>query len=131
MARRRPQQAPVPYLRKTFSFEASSPSGSLPSSLYIPKAIMVDWHSQKTLVANAGKSEIARLGLLALCGVSRGVQQVHACTLWALHVRCVHVSQGLSLIRCRWEFVSSLDFDWQFISGKRRFRWPLVRSHNI
>lgn len=26
-----------------------------------------------------------------------------------------------------WEFVLSLDFDWQFISGKKKFRWPLVR----
>ncbi|KAG0706947.1 hypothetical protein DFH29DRAFT_797532, partial [Suillus ampliporus] len=24
------------------------------------------------------------------------------------------------------EFVGSLDFDWQFISGKRLFRWPLM-----
>ena len=26
----------------------------------------------------------------------------------------------------RWEFVTSLDFDWQFLSGKKQFRWPLV-----
>ena len=26
----------------------------------------------------------------------------------------------------RWEFVTSLDFDWQFISGVKTFRWPLV-----
>lgn len=25
-----------------------------------------------------------------------------------------------------WEFLVSLDFDWQFISGRRKFRWPLV-----
>jgi hypothetical protein len=25
-----------------------------------------------------------------------------------------------------WEFVTSLDFDWQFISGAKTFRWPLV-----
>jgi hypothetical protein len=29
---------------------------------------------------------------------------------------------------CRWEWFSSLDFDWLYISGKRTFRWPLVRS---
>ncbi|KAG1776764.1 hypothetical protein EV702DRAFT_970981 [Suillus placidus] len=34
----------------------------------------------------------------------------------------MHVLFGLYI----WEFVSSLDFDWQFISGKRRFRWPLI-----
>ncbi|KAH8108069.1 hypothetical protein BXZ70DRAFT_1015250 [Cristinia sonorae] len=25
-----------------------------------------------------------------------------------------------------WEFVISLDFEWSFITGKRRFRWPLI-----
>jgi hypothetical protein len=25
-----------------------------------------------------------------------------------------------------WEWASSLDFDWQFISGKKKFKWPLV-----
>ena len=27
----------------------------------------------------------------------------------------------------RYEFVLTLDFDWAFISGKKRFRWPLVK----
>ncbi|KAH7925423.1 hypothetical protein BV22DRAFT_1011188 [Leucogyrophana mollusca] len=34
----------------------------------------------------------------------------------------MHVLLGLYI----WEFVTSLDFDWQFISGKKRFRWPLI-----
>ncbi|KAF8843884.1 hypothetical protein BDN67DRAFT_896047 [Paxillus ammoniavirescens] len=25
-----------------------------------------------------------------------------------------------------WEFFTSLDFDWQFISGKKKFKWPLI-----
>ena len=29
---------------------------------------------------------------------------------------------------CRWEFVTSLPFDWQYISGKKKFKWPLVRT---
>lgn len=29
---------------------------------------------------------------------------------------------------CSWEFALSADFDWQFISGKKKFRWPLVRE---
>lgn len=29
-----------------------------------------------------------------------------------------------------WEFALSLDFDWDFISGKKKFRWPLVRLRN-
>ncbi|KAI0642736.1 hypothetical protein C8Q79DRAFT_1003058 [Trametes meyenii] len=34
----------------------------------------------------------------------------------------MHVLLGLYI----WEFVTSLPFDWQFINGKRRFKWPLV-----
>ena len=30
--------------------------------------------------------------------------------------------------RRSWEFVTSLPFDWQYISGKRKFKWPLVRA---
>ncbi|KAG6334718.1 hypothetical protein ID866_4378 [Astraeus odoratus] len=35
--------------------------------------------------------------------------------------RFIHTLFGVYL----WEVVTSLDFDWQFISGKKRFRWPL------
>ncbi|KAG6856947.1 hypothetical protein H0H87_011933 [Tephrocybe sp. NHM501043] len=28
--------------------------------------------------------------------------------------------------RGSYEWFISLDFDWQFVSGKKRFRWPLV-----
>ena len=58
------------------------------------------------------------------------VHQVHARALRALHVNTV---RGGSQRRpdlfsfCSWEFVVSIDFDWQFISGKKKFRWPLVR----
>ncbi|KIJ62162.1 hypothetical protein HYDPIDRAFT_176691 [Hydnomerulius pinastri MD-312] len=34
----------------------------------------------------------------------------------------MHALLGLYI----WEFVTSLEFDWQFISGKKRFRWPLI-----
>lgn len=27
----------------------------------------------------------------------------------------------------RWEFITSMDFDWAVLTGKKRFRWPLVR----
>lgn len=36
--------------------------------------------------------------------------------------RFVHTLFGVYL----WEVVTSLKFDWQFISGRKRFRWPLV-----
>ncbi|CDO68672.1 hypothetical protein BN946_scf184790.g21 [Trametes cinnabarina] len=34
----------------------------------------------------------------------------------------MHVLLGLYI----WEFATSFPFDWQFISGKRRFKWPLI-----
>ncbi|KAG9313367.1 hypothetical protein JVU11DRAFT_5683 [Chiua virens] len=34
----------------------------------------------------------------------------------------MHALLGLYI----WEFVTSLDFDWEFLSGKKKFRWPLI-----
>ncbi|KAI0631188.1 hypothetical protein C8Q77DRAFT_191616 [Trametes polyzona] len=34
----------------------------------------------------------------------------------------MHALLGLYI----WEFVTSFPFDWQFISGKRKFKWPLI-----
>lgn len=34
----------------------------------------------------------------------------------------MHTLLGLYI----WEWVISLDFDWQYISGKKKFRWPMV-----
>ena len=37
-------------------------------------------------------------------------------------------SHALIRIGARWEWATTLGFDWQYLSGKKRFRWPLVRS---
>ncbi|PIL23356.1 hypothetical protein GSI_14667 [Ganoderma sinense ZZ0214-1] len=36
--------------------------------------------------------------------------------------RFMHTLLGLYL----WEFITSLPFDWQYITGKRKFKWPLI-----
>ncbi|EPQ52086.1 hypothetical protein GLOTRDRAFT_140531 [Gloeophyllum trabeum ATCC 11539] len=36
--------------------------------------------------------------------------------------RFMHALIGLYM----WEFVTSLPFDWEFISGRKKFRWPMV-----
>ncbi|KAF8636935.1 hypothetical protein AX17_003186 [Amanita inopinata Kibby_2008] len=36
--------------------------------------------------------------------------------------RLMHVLLGLYI----WEWFTSLNFDWQFISGKKKFRWPMI-----
>lgn len=36
--------------------------------------------------------------------------------------RLMHALLGLYI----WEFATSLNFDWDFISGKKKFRWPMI-----
>ncbi|KAI0703732.1 hypothetical protein BC835DRAFT_901303 [Cytidiella melzeri] len=36
--------------------------------------------------------------------------------------RLMHALLGLYI----WEFVTSLDFDWDFISGRKKFKWPMI-----
>jgi hypothetical protein len=36
--------------------------------------------------------------------------------------RFMHALLGLYI----WEWFTSLDFDWQFITGKKKFRWPMI-----
>ncbi|KAL1702662.1 hypothetical protein EV121DRAFT_209555 [Schizophyllum commune] len=40
----------------------------------------------------------------------------------AVFVNLMHVLLGLYI----WEVFTSIDFDWQFLTGKRRFRWPMI-----
>ena len=58
------------------------------------------------------------------------IRQVRACAPWSLCVSRMHVPtmvpRRLNSLRS-WEWFISLDFDWMFISGKKRFRWPMVR----
>ncbi|OJA14965.1 hypothetical protein AZE42_03217 [Rhizopogon vesiculosus] len=41
----------------------------------------------------------------------------------AIFMKMMHSLIGLYA----WEFIISLDFDWAVLTGKKRFRWPLVR----
>ena len=58
----------------------------------------------------------------------RGLCQVHARFTWGLYVGfwVSDLSQVLLTIYYSWEFATSLDFDYQFLTGKKSFRWPLV-----
>ena len=61
----------------------------------------------------------------------RGLHTSHPCPLRHLHVRtsltCRQPCRVCMLI-CpfSWEFCITLDFDYTFLSGKRKYRWPLV-----
>ncbi|KAJ3489933.1 hypothetical protein NLI96_g1796 [Meripilus lineatus] len=37
-------------------------------------------------------------------------------------VKLIHAMAGVYL----WEFVTSLHFEWSFISGKKKFTWPMI-----
>lgn len=39
---------------------------------------------------------------------------------------CVEPDISWFWLAYSWEWVVSLNFDWQYISGKKKFRWPLV-----
>ncbi|KAI9510316.1 hypothetical protein F5148DRAFT_1180575 [Russula earlei] len=74
---------------------------------------MVDWHSPSQLARDARK--------LILLVLSPPIHlQAEAFS------NLIHVLFGLYL----WEFCISFDFDHSFISGKRKYRWPLV-THSI
>ena len=38
----------------------------------------------------------------------------------------MHPRQPPDFQPVRWEFATSLNFDWDFITGKKKFRWPMV-----
>ena len=46
--------------------------------------------------------------------------------LWVVSYWRIWISHVYSLSYRRWEWFISLDFEWSFITGKRKFRWPMV-----
>lgn len=61
-----------------------------------------------------------------------GVRKVHACIARAVYVNLRHVfvaDNGIIWYAWHsWEWLTSLDFDWQYLSRQKRFRWPMVSS---
>lgn len=47
-------------------------------------------------------------------GIENGIQSSYSIVIFAL--------LGMYL----WDFILSLDFDWQFLSGKKKPRWPMI-----
>lgn len=75
---------------------------------------MPDWKSPAELQVEGG---IFAKFMHALLGLYAYVVLI-ICSFWFL----VSITANL-----RYEFLLSLDFDWDFLSGKKRFRWPLVK----
>ena len=55
--------------------------------------------------------------------------QSHSCIQWHLHVRYnLHTMRFAMLTapRYRWEFLATLDFEWEIFTGRRPWRWSFV-----
>jgi hypothetical protein len=104
---------------------------------------MVDWHSPEVVAQNGGVLPSAvchwKIGAADACP-SRGTSHVHE--LYARHVRDLRVCARKlikillkenygSNITYSWEWACSLDFDLQFLLGRKRVRWPLVRCSRL
>ena len=64
----------------------------------------------------------------------RCIHQADACSIWTLCVRTHHPCPFPPLVGAhifvRYEWFLSLDFDWDFLTGAKRFRWPMVSGFN-
>ena len=74
---------------------------------------MPDWKSPAELQVEGG---IFARFMHALLGLYAYVVLI-TCSWFRVSITANH----------RYEFFLTLDFDWEFISGKKRFRWPLVK----
>ena len=64
---------------------------------------------------------------VGLCSLPSLLRSVHSLSFWPVYVRMVsNVNMGICWRSQSWEWVVSLDFDWQYISGKKKFGWPMV-----
>lgn len=60
--------------------------------------------------------------------LQRRIRQVYARSSRALYVCHLVKLQIVPQFLYSWEWVTSLSFDWQFLSGKKKFRWPMVKN---
>lgn len=87
---------------------------------------MVDWHSPAQLARDARMS-VSRLPDRRIVNhsaeaFSNLIHVLFGLYLWASLVPCIR----LLICQFSWEFCVSFQFDLSFISGKRKFRWPMV-----
>jgi len=59
-----------------------------------------------------------------------GSHEVLAYLGWSLHVSLSHCSGSLTIITrlstSSWEFVTTLDYEWSILRGRRPYRWTIV-----
>jgi hypothetical protein len=75
-------------------------------------------------------------GLAVTWGVAERcncLHQIYACPAWTICVcpRVLFHSLYLNRMTFRFEWFISLDFEWDFITGTKKFRWPMVSSFRL
>ncbi|KAF7360172.1 hypothetical protein MVEN_00745800 [Mycena venus] len=76
---------------------------------------MVNWQSQ-TEIAKDGGAYYASISPYRRSGAHFAIKKI------AAFGKFMHALLGLYI----WEWFTSLGFDWEYISGKRKFRWPMI-----
>lgn len=49
-----------------------------------------------------------------------------ACLGWHFPVCCRKRSWFAKLTLSRWEYITTIDFEWDYVAAKRKFKWPLL-----
>jgi hypothetical protein len=95
---------------------------------------MVDWLSPAEIARDAGPHHTtAYIHRVASDSFSQR-RSTSSCTS-SLGCTCTyHGTRSTSIktdiaLSVSWEWFTSIEFDWDFIRGRRKFRWPMVSSH--
>jgi hypothetical protein len=93
----------------------------------------MNWSSPQEIVRDAGEYHSSCLCATPGLTCLRNIYKAPSCVVRSLCVSLVLPISALlqanaSSVFHSWEFFISLPFDWQFFSGKKKFRWPLVTT---
>ena len=108
---------------------SNGPRCSTSSLCHSRSLTMVDWHSPTQLARDARMSVSCPLDNRLVTIMQRLSPTSSMFSLGFICERLLSSFPCVPVFICQfsWEFCVSFQFDLSFISGKRKFRWPLVR----
>lgn len=91
---------------------------------------MVNFHDPKVIQSDAGTFSLFSLGLCASSSQDElklllGTFRLSWLAFFCTSQNVLQVCQS-NIIQCRWEFVTTVDFEWKYVTEKRKFKWPLL-----
>lgn len=95
---------------------------------------MVNWMDPEVMAAQSGVLPATCESLPNSRFCSSRLHKARALRCWYILVSTVYVKSvrgSDDKYIDSWEFVISLEFDWSFVTRKRRFRWPMVRLYAV